>query len=428
MNSTCGCKMGPKSSPCSTLLSKETIERYRAESLELSRDELDLVILAQLQACRTMLDQPSLHCTHHERITERCVTTYYTHGIQICRKTFMFLHHVSKKRLENLIRHYDELGLCTRVHGNTNRLPKNAFSLEETVHVTTFITNYARAHAVPLPGCLPSHKDKVMILPSDITKIFVYSKYKQACKSSNRSAVGRSKFYDIWQHQLPHILICTPSTDLCYTCQQNSLSIQKYFCLSEEEKETRLAAAQEHLLRAKTEHNHYNSQLDAAQNVWTSSEASGQPPRIAHYSYDFAQQIHYPYDSQQTGPEYFKTARKCGLFGVCNDGNNKQVLYLVDEAENPGKGADCVISLVHHYLENYGKGEKCVFARRQLCRTKCHNTVSTLESSHRTTREYRTFFYVGRAYEIFTGSSLWYFQKSIPCVICIYISRDCSSS
>ena len=132
-------------------------------------------------------------------------------------------------------------------------------------------------------------------------------------------------------------------------------------------KASRLATAQEHLLHAKTEHNHYNSQVDTAQKVWTSSKATEQSPRIGHYSYNFAQQIHYPYDSQQTGPEYFKTARKCGLFGVCNDGNNKQVLYLIDEAENPGKGADCVISSVHHYLENYAEGEKCVYLHADNC-------------------------------------------------------------
>ena len=28
--------------------------------------------------------------------------------------------------------------------------------------------------------------------------------------------------------------------------------------------------------------------------------------------------------------------------------------YLIDEAENPGKGADCIVSLLHHYLEKYG--------------------------------------------------------------------------
>ena len=36
------------------------------------------------------------------------------------------------------------------------------------------------------------------------------------------------------------------------------------------------------------------------------------------------------------------TARKCGRFGVCNDGKGQLVNYLIDEAQNPGKGADCV--------------------------------------------------------------------------------------
>ena len=81
-------------------------------------------------------------------------------------------------------------------------------------------------------------------------------------------------------------------------------------------------------------------------------------PPLSHYSFDFAQQVHFPFSTQQTGPEYFKIARKCGILGVCNDGENKQVTYLIDEAENPGKGADCVNSLLHHYLEHHAAGEK----------------------------------------------------------------------
>ena len=90
-------------------------------------------------------------------------------------------------------------------------------------------------------------------------------------------------------------------------------------------------------------------------------------PRLAHYSFDFAQQIHIPFDAQQTGPEYFKTARKCRLFGVCNDGVSQQVLYLIDEAENPGKGADCVISLIHHYFETHTKGERAAYLHTDNC-------------------------------------------------------------
>ena len=128
---------------------------------------------------------------------------------------------------------------------------------------------------MPLPGHLPSHKDKVMILPSDITKVFVYSMYKQACESSSRSAVGRSKFYDIWQHQLPHISICPPSADLLHI----SAKYKSPFAFLKHKKATRLATAQEHLLRAKTERNRYNSQVDTAQKAWTLSRTNRQPPR-----------------------------------------------------------------------------------------------------------------------------------------------------
>ena len=48
---------------------------------------------------------------------------------------------------------------------------------------------------------------------------------------------------------------------------------------------------------------------------------------------------------------------KCG---VACEGNAQQVNYLTDEAENLEKGADCTISLVHHYLEKYGCSEKDV--------------------------------------------------------------------
>ena len=45
-----------------------------------------------------------------------------------------------------------------------------------------------------------------MVLPSDVTKVFVSSKYKLACDENGWYATGRSKFSDIWQELLPHIV------------------------------------------------------------------------------------------------------------------------------------------------------------------------------------------------------------------------------
>ena len=58
------------------------------------------------------------------------------------------------------------------------------------------------------------------------------------------------------------------------------------------------------------------------------------------------------------GPIYFKTPRKCQLFGIHVEGLSRQVNYLIDESVSCGKGANAVISLLHHFLTNFAIGEK----------------------------------------------------------------------
>ncbi len=76
-----------------------------------------------------------------------------------------------------------------------------------------------------------------------------------------------------------------------------------------------------------------------------------------HYSWDFAQQLNYPYEAHQVGPIYFKSPRIAQLFGVCCEALPQQINYLIDESDFPGKGADTVISLLDHYFEHYGLNE-----------------------------------------------------------------------
>ena len=76
-----------------------------------------------------------------------------------------------------------------------------------------------------------------------------------------------------------------------------------------------------------------------------------------HYSYDYAQQLHYPSNPNQPGPIYFKTPRKCSLFGVCCEAIPRQVNFLIDENVLTGKGANSTISYVHYFFENHRLGE-----------------------------------------------------------------------
>ena len=80
---------------------------------------------------------------------------------------------------------------------------------------------------------------------------------------------------------------------------------------------------------------HLQPVLNTSKVVSICSLFSGQPPcsfvGVQHYSFDYAQQVHYPHYAQQVGPLFFKTPRKCQCFGICAEGsgNNRFSLYDV---------------------------------------------------------------------------------------------------
>ena len=81
-----------------------------------------------------------------------------------------------------------------------------------------------------------------------------------------------------------------------------------------------------------------------------------------HYSFDYAQ---FPCNCQQPGPAYFKSARKCGIFGVSCKALSFQVNYLIDEDDDCGKGSNANISMMHHFIENHALNKKCYMARNK---------------------------------------------------------------
>ena len=85
------------------------------------------------------------------------------------------------------------------------------------------------------------------------------------------------------------------------------------------------------------------------------------------YSWDFAQQLQYPFEDQQVGPIYFKTPRRAQLFGVCCEGNDRQINYLIDESDFLEKNANMVISLLDHFFKYYGFCEKSVYLTADNC-------------------------------------------------------------
>lgn len=177
-------------------------------------------------------------------------------------------------------------------------------------------------------------------------------------------AVGKSSF-KLWEQHVPFIVVGRPMSDLCWQCKQNNGRIQRTVNQVEEERMRVLAQQMEHLQTVETERKFYNEMVDQSKAAATAAGITTLGPHAPntldahiHYSFDYAQQVHLPSSPLQPGPIYFLVPRKCGIFGVCAEGIPQQMNYLIDEGMTSGQGSNMVISLLHHFLENYGFGEK----------------------------------------------------------------------
>ncbi|XP_052683547.1 uncharacterized protein LOC128163903 [Crassostrea angulata] len=152
-----------------------------------------------------------------------------------------------------------------------------------------------------------------------------------------------------------------PATDLCHTCQSFSSTVLCSGNLNEEEKEDILSNYQEHVGHVKEQSDHYRDQCAEAKSTFAQlapeQKIRGQPPCTLqsefHYSFDYAQQVHYPHYAQQVKPLFFKTPRKCQCFGICWEGSGTQIFYLVDEAQH---SKNTVTSMLHHHFMYHGLG------------------------------------------------------------------------
>jgi len=87
----CGCKYAR--GPCSRLFTQEQYEHVRLDCRDLSRKELDLVVLGQIMAGLSNDPETSdLRYRHGEKARERSSMAFYHHGHRICGTTFRMLH------------------------------------------------------------------------------------------------------------------------------------------------------------------------------------------------------------------------------------------------------------------------------------------------------------------------------------------------
>ena len=219
----CGCTLHT-GRPCSGQFPIDHYIEFRGQCRELSRQELDMAFLGQLNAFTFSGENAVRHPTPSRQHT---YAVFWHCGQRVCRKTFLFLHTISEKRLKNL---KSRNGLTPRTHGNTRRLPANTISYADTQRVVQFIATYAEAHAILLPGRIPGYKRAdLQLLPSSTTKRNVWLSYSGSLATLMPPAhrVSYSTFCSLWQRFLPRVMVTKPMSDLCWVCQQNSIAMMR---------------------------------------------------------------------------------------------------------------------------------------------------------------------------------------------------------
>lgn len=368
----CQCKFND-GKPCHTLFPPTEIADCQIQYIALERGELDMAILAKIQC--------GFHNDDLNRSTKKSSQTqrtkvrldYFHHGHKICRQFFLHLHQIGKDKLDALIAHFKLNGIEARGHKNAKRLPSKSLRYEDTRRVVDFIVNYANINAIELPGRTPKHwVTNAKLLPTNTTKRLVYDNYQTDCEANGHRAVKLRTFRKLWQQLLPFVRTMPPASDLCWTCQDGTNRIARAANKSLEVKRKLVQELERHHQIVDQERKQYQrvvqqvkEQLPADSVLRESVPCSFNGSN--HLSFDFAQQVHFPYDPLQPGPIYFKTPRKCGLFGINCEPLSRQVNYLIDESHSCGKGANVVISYIHHFLDNYGLGEMDLFLHADNC-------------------------------------------------------------
>jgi hypothetical protein len=371
----------PCSHNCQQHLTYDEVMKNRAFFRSLEKHQRNLILLVQLQSLASH-SAYSTSARSKKRRTRKRFEYRISSDRPVCKAVFLFYYGETSKRLERLQSYVSGEGLTLPIHGNSGRRPSNAYPPDEKANVKAFIANFTTIHGLPDPGRdVRKGKGKLRILlPSLMTYNSVHAHYARSSEASGRPAIAYRTFLKIWQEAFPYITFNDPRSDLCMTCEDLKKRLNQVSATLDDTSDTQQGQihteALEHLDHVKQERLFYQANAKVAHEYYRKMGAQAidaQPSTpnsrhmMSHYSWDFAQQLHYPFEDQQVGPIFFKTPRRAQLFGICNEGIPRQYNYLIDEADFLGKNANTVISLLDHFFTNYGLGEKWVHLTADNC-------------------------------------------------------------
>ena len=152
-----------------------------------------------------------------------------------------------------------------------------------------------------------------------------------------------------------------PRTDVCAKCDELRDKIR--VSRTEGETDSSVKALHLHVNAAQEERQYYRDMIEGARD---SLDPETSEDGIAHYTFDFAQQLELPYHRRQVGPLYCKVRFRVQLFGITEEARHRQMNFLFHEGQTIGQdgkrahGPNAEILMVDHFLSVHASGERSI--------------------------------------------------------------------
>jgi len=325
---------------------------------------------AMLMNLREHLYNPKSVCRGNERKRQRIAYSVVPFGL-MCKSAYLLLWGIGVSTLKNCLTYMrnQNYTLRPRVHGRTGSVSPTALTADLRRHVVQFILELAECFGEASEGRhgrrnLHSVEDKVVyFLPAPYS---ITSLYRQFLKRysyehpqlGNTTPLSLSSFRAIFYSEpCKHVRIRSPRSDVCDECtlyrtfyrQQPEYSSLETSKIDEE----KVKKWQQHLELAKEARLVYKNDIERARKSLLELKKGyvQLETYVAHYTFDFMQNLALPNFADMTKDMYFFSLRNIYVFSIRDDGEGKQFNYLYDEGDG-GKGANYVISMLFYFLSH----------------------------------------------------------------------------
>lgn len=343
----------------------EALYQFGKDLEKCSQEAQEVALLTNL---REHLHNPKSVLRGGERRRQRVAYSVFPFG-PMCRQAYLLIWDIGVSKFGNCLTHMNTQGntFRSRIHGRSGSVSPTALSTDLRKEVIQFILDLTEHIGEASEGRqgrrnLHTVKDKVVyFLPASYSIRRLYQQFlekdqSEHSQSSSPPPLSLSSFRSIfYSDPCQHIRIRSPRSDVCDQCslyrayyrkqpEGSSLEISK----TDEEK---VKKWQEHLQLAKEAREIYNRDIKRAQ--VTLHHLRKKNPKletyVAHYTFDFMQNLAIPNFADITKDMYFFSLRNIYVFSIRDDGEGKQFNYLYDEGDG-GKGANYVISMLFYFL------------------------------------------------------------------------------